>query len=421
MSSPLLQRNTRLLLIWLPLVLVAGSVLFYIMLLKHAHHAQERLLLLKQHNIQSAYVATSGNLEMSIYGEYNITEINKSLTSDEVLPKDTVLYFADTKKNLPFQMLTNEFQWNEHRYRLSVYVSSTEIKHLIVKVFATEAVILLLLLITIVTLSRRSSEKLLRPFFSTISQAEQFDITRNQKLLLSEETGIIEFDQLNVMLNKLAERVNAAYINQKQFVENASHEIQTPLAIIRAKLELFINQPNITEKEAALLGDITNATNRLSEMNKALLLLAKIENNQFPDTETINIAEIVREALDDCRLYNENFPQTDTHFENDITVVANRSLIEILISNLVNNAIVHNNESRQLKVFINEQKLIIENTGAVLQVPARELFDRFKKSSHQKKTTGLGLALVKQICQLYHYKAAYTYSDGWHTVEIIFS
>lgn len=421
MSRPLLQRHTRLLLIWLPIILVASSFLFYLMLQKHTRHAQEKFLLLKQQNIQNAFIKTSGKLEPNVFGEYNITKQNGFSVPNAAMLKDTVLYFIDTKKTLPFQTLTNGFKWNGHSYKLTVYVSSTEIKHLIIKVFTTEAVILLFLLVTIALLSRKSSRKLLQPFFFTISEASQFDVTRNQKLILPEKTGTTEFDQLNVMLNSLTSRVKTAYINQKQFVENASHEIQTPLAIIRAKLELLINLPNITDRAAMLLGDITDATNRLSEMNKTLLLLAKIENNQFPDTETINIERVIREALDDCRLYNDNYPQTEIYTENKITVVANSSLIKILISNLINNAIVHNNHDRQLKVTIKKKKLILENTGNPLQVPAEGLFDRFKKDSHQRKTTGLGLALVKQICQLYHYKVAYTYNDGWHKVEIIFT
>ncbi len=420
MSKPLLQRNTRTLLIWLPVVLLISSGFFYIMLNKHARHAQEKLLLLKQQNTWNAFVSSSGALAKRITGEYNISETETIISANLGEPRDTVIYYPDKKKALPFQVLTGRFQWNGRTYYVSTYVSSTEIKHLIIKVFATEAVILLLLLIAIIVLNRKSSVRLWRPFFSTINAAEDFDLTGSNRLQLPEETGTTEFDRLNAMLTGLTSRVNTAYLNQKQFVENASHEIQTPLAVIHAKLELLINQPDITEKEALLLSDITNATNRLSEMNKTLLLLAKIENNQFPDMGLVNISEVAREVLEDCRDYTDDCPDIVSSIENDIMVTANRSLIEILVSNLVNNAIVHNNSDKKIKVSICGRRLIIENTGDAPEIPPAELFERFKKASHNRRTTGLGLSLVKQIGQLYRYKIDYVYKNGWHIMDVTF-
>lgn len=420
MSKPLLQRNTNVLLIWLPVVLLISSGIFYIMLRKHAHHAQEKYLLLKQQNVWNAFVVSSGTLEKNLKGEYDINEIDVTAPVTLDIPRDTSIFYPEKNQALPFQVYTSRFQWNGHLYLVSTYISSTETAHLIIKVFISEAVILFLLLGAILILSRKSSGRLWRPFISSITATENFDIVRNNQLRLPENTGTTEFDRLNTTLNKLAERVNMAYYTQKQFVENASHETQTPLAIIRAKLELLINQPGITEKEAALLGDITNATNRLSEMNKTLLLLAKIENNQFPDTEQVNINIILREMLDDCTSFNNECPEITVHIEEEIVVTANRSLIEILISNLINNAIVHNNEDKKLIVTVGNGKLRIENTGTPLQVPAETLFERFQKNAHQKKTTGLGLALVKQISQLYRYHVVYNYKSGWHIVEVVF-
>lgn len=420
MSKPLLQRNTNALLLWLPIVLVLSSGIFYIMLLKHALHAQEKYLILKQQNVWNKFVLTSGTLEKHISGEYDITDTVLTTNVPLNIPRDTSLFYSDKKTNLPFQVLTSKFQWNEKTYFVSTYISSTETAHLIVKVFAIEGVILLLLLMAVVVITRKSSGKLWSPFFSTITAVEKFDIVRNKQLQLSESTGTTEFDRLNTVLNKLVEHANTAYFNQKQFVENASHETQTPLAIIRAKLELLINQPDITEKQASLLGDVANATNRLSEMNKTLLLLAKIENNQFPDIEAVNVSDIVREVLDDCVVYYNEGPEIKCFIEEEIVVNANRSLIEILISNIINNAIVHNNDERKLTVTIRHQKLKIENTGDPLQVSTDELFERFKKNSHTKRSTGLGLALVKQISQLYKYNVVYDYNDGWHSVDVSF-
>jgi signal transduction histidine kinase len=237
---------------------------------------------------------------------------------------------------------------------------------------------------------------------------------------LPSQTGTTEFDELNKVLLNLINNVNAAYYIQKQFVENASHEMQTPLAIIRSKLELLINQPDLTEKAAFLLGDITEANDRLSQMNRTLLLLAKIENSQFPNTEEINISQMLQLLLNNFQQHYDHFPTLTATIEDAVIVTADRSLIEILLSNLVNNAILHNKSGGEINIVLQASFFLIENTGLPLEVNPEELFERFKKGSYQTKTTGLGLALVKQICLLYQYKISYEYQDGWHKVKVIF-
>jgi signal transduction histidine kinase len=253
-----------------------------------------------------------------------------------------------------------------------------------------------------------------------MGKTNSFDVTRNESLTLPAETGTTEFNELNKVITALADRVNRAYHHQKQFVENASHEMQTPLAIIRSKLELLINQPGLTEKNAALIADITEANDRLSQMNRTLLLLAKIENNQFPETEQVDISHLLKNVIEVFKGHYEEFPVLRTTIENVFTVSVNRILIEVMITNLIKNAIDHNQPDGYINISLSKNTLTIENTGPALSVPPHDLFERFKKGSHQTKTTGLGLALVKQICNLYHFTITYNYNDGWHRIMVNF-
>lgn len=420
MSKPLLQRNTRYLLLWLPVVLLGCTLLFYVLMRMQAHHMQEEQLFLKQENIWNAFKSKSGNIDNRVTGEYDIIQgaNNPSIELNE--PRDTVIYYPDKRKSLPFKIITSELNWNNKTYQVTTYISSTEITHLIIKVFLGEALLFVLLLIAIVILNHKSSGLLWKPFFSTMKKVNEYDITRNQSFVLPAETGTTEFDELNTAITNQINKVNSAYYNQKQFVENASHEIQTPLAIIRSKLELLINQPNLTEKGASLLGDITDATNRLSQMNKTLLLLSKIENNQFPEIEAVNISQMVERILNNLAIYYDNFPQVEFKIEANVILNANHSLAEILISNIIKNAVEHNQSNGKIIIRLSPSNLLVENTGASLQTNPELLFERFRKDSHQTKTTGLGLALVKQICTLYNYFVSYKYNDGWHQVEIVF-
>lgn len=420
MSKPLLQRTTRILIIWLPLVLLGSSLLFYMVLRGHAYHMQEKQLRLKQDNVWRSFVENKDHFNMHITGEYDIV-LASDLHIQLDQPRDTIISLDANKETHPFQAYTSKRSLNNREYYITTYSSSTEIAHLVVKVFTTEAVILVLLLVSIIFLNRKSAGFLWRPFFSTITAVEEFDITRNNQLLLPNHTGTSEFDTLNEVLQQLIGRVNTAYYHQKQFVENASHESQTPLAIIRSKLELMINQPNMSEKNAELLADITEATNRLSQMNRTLLLLAKIENNQFPDAEDINLSKLLQELLENFINHFDEALTIDTAISDDVKVYANRSLMDILVSNLVNNSFVHNNKAARVKIVLTQKGLFIDNTGDAPGMPTDELFERFKKSVPHPKTTGLGLALVKQISQFYHFSITYTYSDGWHHVAILFN
>src|SRR5215210_8506433 len=242
MSKNLLYKNTLFLLRWLPLALVLFCILFYFLMRMQAHHMQEKQLLLKQQNTWNAFTKKMGAIDTNIAGEYFISEAAPTDPKYSDEPRDTVIYFESLNKKLPFAALTSRLQWNGKVYNVTTFVSSTEINHLTIKVFITEAFILLLLLLTIVFLNRKSSGALWQPFFATINKMEEYDVTKNTALDIPNETGIVEFNRLNNELNKMIARVNSAYYNQKQFVENASHEIQTPLSIIRSKLELLINQ-----------------------------------------------------------------------------------------------------------------------------------------------------------------------------------
>jgi len=420
MNRQLLQRNTRFLLIWLPLVLLTGSVIFYVMLLKHTHHMQEKQLMIRQTNVWNAFVSKAGKIDWQLPGEYEIREGVASPQAQLDEPLDTAFYYTDNKQLHPFKKLMGSLSWNGKNYLVTTYISSTEFSHLIIKVFVTEAFILALLLIAIFVLNRISSGLLWKPFLNTVEKVNTFEVTRNESLTLSTETGTTEFNELNAVINGLINRINEAYNNQKQFVENASHEMQTPLAIIRSKLELLINQPGLTEKNAALIGDITEANDRLSQMNRTLLLLAKIENNQFPETEPVEISQLLQKVIAVFKGHYEELPVLHIDIENTVTVPVNRILIDLLLTNLIKNAIEHNQQDGHIKILLSGNILHIENTGPALSADPEILFERFKKGSHQTKTTGLGLALVKQICNLYQFEVRYTYSDGWHSVMVNF-
>jgi signal transduction histidine kinase len=155
-------------------------------------------------------------------------------------------------------------------------------------------------------------------------------------------------------------------------------------------------------------------------MNRTLLLLAKIENNQFPETELIDLSKMLKQVIEEYSKYYEHLPALTASIAENVTLNANRILIEVLMSNLVKNAIEHNRPQGKINISLSDSLLLIENSGPTPEINTEELFERFKKGSHQTKTTGLGLALVRQICNLYHFEVTYHYHDGWHRITVLF-
>jgi signal transduction histidine kinase len=278
------------------------------------------------------------------------------------------------------------------------------------------------LLIAIVIINRGSSARLWTPFYSTMNAIRGYDIRQNKPLLLDTNTGVEEFDRLNKTLLALIDHVDQAYRNQKQFTENASHELQTPLAIIRSKVELLSEGPGLNEDSARLLQEIAEANERLSQMNKNLLLLTRIDNGQYPEVELIELSRSVEHLSNYFREYYENeVANTITRIKPDIHLTANPALIEILINNLLRNAYIHNIPGGWVDLQLTDNRLVIKNSGPELEGDPGRLFDRFRKGRVDNRTTGLGLALVKQICQLYRYEINYTYRAGVHQLGVTFS
>ncbi|HEV3325969.1 MAG TPA: HAMP domain-containing sensor histidine kinase [Puia sp.] len=421
MSKTLQQKNTRYFLIWLPVVLLAATALFYVLMSAHAHHMEKEQLELKQENIWNTLLANREALASHITGEYDLlpgTAVPARLLRTQ---RDTTIYYPASKEWMAFKLLTEQRKVRGQTYQLTTYVSSKEITHLIIKVFIAEVFVFILLLAAIVIINRKSSGLLWRPFYTSMKKINDYDITQNHSLSLTEQTGIREFDQLNQVITQLIGNVSLAYGNQKQFVENAAHELQTPLAIIRSKLELLINSPQLTEETANLLADITEANDRLSQMNRNLLLLTKIDNHQFPQQSSVNLSHTLEKLVAYYKDYYDGGPlDIQSSIQPHISLRVNVSLIEILLNNLINNAFIHNIPNGYIRVSLDSHALTIENTGHPIEGGTERLFERFKKGREQSTTTGLGLSLVQRICLIYHFPLQYTYSQNIHRITISF-
>jgi len=417
------KKNTRFLLIYLPVILIICSIIFYFFLSLQINHVHNEFLLLKQENILNLLNEHKREIELhsGAKGEYTIREIKEPLSNKYNIIKDTSLFYSSENRLMPFKMLTKKFEHLGKDYEITTYSSSIETTHLMLAVFSINGLIYIIILFSIIIINRKVSEGLWRSFYETLDKLSIYDIYKPLSLNLKNETGITEFNKLNKALTQLVDRDRVAFQSQKQFVENASHEIQTPLAIIRSKADLLMEQPDLNEKTAVLINDITDATTRLSNLNKSLILLAKIENNHFLDKKNLNLSKTIQYCLSHFeKLFDDELPQITKELDTTSFITANSSLIETLFNNLIRNAIIHNSPSGYIKIVSKDKLFIIENTGPELTIPAELLFERFRKGSNKANNTGLGLAIAKQICTLYNYKISYVYKDSIHTLQVNF-
>jgi len=234
-----------------------------------------------------------------------------------------------------------------------------------------------------------------------------------------ESTKIDEFTELNTAVAAMSLRVKQDYRELKSFTDNASHEMLTPLAVINSKLDTLIQTETFSDSQGELIEDIYVAVGKLSRLNQTLLMLAKIENNLIADQETIALDNLIRQKT---RQFQELLQLHNINLRTDLAhkqINMNKHLADMLINNLLSNAIRHNYKDGQIFIQLNDSQLIVSNTSLDTALIADKVFERFYKNT-ASEGMGLGLAISNQICNLYHFKLNYAYQNSQHIFTVSF-
>jgi signal transduction histidine kinase len=262
------------------------------------------------------------------------------------------------------------------------------------------------------------AKRLWRPFYNSVKIAERFDI-QSDKLLELPKTDINEFIKLNEVLENMTRKMRDDYLNLKEFGENASHEIQTPLAVMRSKTDLLMQQKNLNKDSLTLIKSINEAITKLFKLNQGLLLISKIENKVFHEKKKVSLKQITVNGLDN---YKEIMQLKKIKVEMDASdealVEMNDMLAEVLISNLLSNAVRFNINGGFIKCHIDIMFLIITNSGLAMITNPEDLFKRFHKNSDNPQSVGLGLSIVKEIAESYGMNITYTCINDVHEIKL---
>ena len=319
----------------------------------------------------------------------------------------------------PHRELITYIHSNGNLYKLAIRKSMIESEDLLWSVLLIEIVILVVLMGSFLLVNIWISRRLWQPFYSGINKIKAFNLSSGNELII-EHSDIREFEDLNQVLRSMSVRLKKDYLLQKQFTENASHELQTPLMVIRSRIELLIQQPDLREEQVKLLQSIDNACLKLSHINKALLLLSKIENKQFSKKEKVYLKPIVLKVLESFqdRILLKSLTLA-TFIDEEATMTHDSTLIEILFTNLIQNSIRHNFNGGDIQITIRQGFASFVNTGDAPDFEPEQMFERFRKSGKKEEGTGLGLAIVREICKSGSVNISYQYETDKHTIQLV--
>lgn len=303
-------------------------------------------------------------------------------------------------------------------YKALIVVSTVEAEDLIKIIFGITAGVILLLFVTLYVTNRLLLNRLWQPFYDLLKELRLFNITDNKDIPL-EKTNIDEFEELNQAIIGMSTRVKGDYKELKTFTENASHELLTPIAVINSKLDTLIQTDSFSLKQSKLLSDLYSAVSKLTRLNQSLLLLVKIENRLLESHEHIDLKLHIEDLLIQ---FEEIFIDKELKVSTDLDekeLLTSTYLVDILLNNLVGNAIRHNHAGGEIRIKLTDALLVIQNTGSKEALKHDDIFTRFHKSS-ESEGSGLGLTISKQICENLNFTLNYNYHAPYHTFTVIF-
>lgn len=346
----------------------------------------------------------------------DIAEIDRALPETEFHVEETTGWFSKDEGMENQIRAYRSIRHDGKQYMLSGYYFLPESDKIGEGVMNSVLQLFVVLIVVTAICGRMISRRLLSPLHKTLYAIESFKLSNNKKIELP-STSTTEFKKMNELLEKMVTKANADYRLTKEFTENASHELQTPLAVILAKIELLLELA-LNDQQAKLISSTHDEIEKLSRMNQSLLLLAKLDNQQY-EKRVQNVSKLIEEVVETGTELATMSGLVITHdIERDVIVNVNLDLIRIMVNNLLQNSIRHNISSGRIHISLNKQRFLIQNTGAKPESSPSQFFQRFKKGNQSLDSTGLGLSIVKQICKIHDFDIDYLYQNEYHVVVV---
>lgn len=321
------------------------------------------------------------------------------------------VYFNTELEEEEVRLLTTTFycELNKKYYKLQFFTSTVESEDLVESMLYLLLGLWITLSAAIIIVNRIYISKVNKPFYQLLNELKEFRLGKT-KMITIPESKITEYTELNHSVEELLKNNIEIYLEQKNFIENASHELQTPVAIIANKLELMLNDDSLSEEQTREISSMISILSRMKKLNNSLLLLSKIRNKQYAESQEINLRNVFEEVLGNFHeLIQHKQLRIEENGNHPPTLLMNPDLAFVLVNNLVKNAITHNIKNGRITINYSSQSIAIANSGNPLPNTVN-IFERYVSEN----SSGLGLSIVKSISDLYNLKISHHYSDGEH-------
>lgn len=331
---------------------------------------------------------------------------------------DTVYYNPKKFSERSGRAVEGKLSFKGESYKFIIIISSESAEYLVQMIGIITLLLMCGLFGVLFLANKYFLNGLWRPFYKMVANLKSFDLASPVKFSPA-DTRVTEFLELDAAVLSMANRVKSDYQNLKQFTENASHEMMTPLSVIKSKLDTLIQDDSLEQEQFDQINDIYSAAGKLSRLSQSLLLLVKIENNLITDVDELDMGQLIGEKI---RQFQELSLSKAivTNSEPTLKMVkVSKYLVDILLNNLFSNAIRHNISGGTINIYLTEEQLTFQNTGAARPLAGDRIFDRFQKGNNSEGA-GLGLTIVKNICNTYNWTLQYEYKGGFHTFSIQF-
>ena len=421
MTKKLLHKTSKVYLLFSVMLLIVSAPLFYCITERLYIEETDETLILHKNEFVKYSLPTLKNADIKNWNKYNR---NIKIEPFKNSGKDTIFYnsYYDAldAEIEPYRELNASILIQGNPYTYSARINLVEKEDLMKSIAILFLVIISLFLVGLFIITKRLSINLWKPFYETLNQIEKFEIDKSNHPKFT-ETNIEEFNRLNNSIEKLITKNTSIYHSQREFIENAAHELQTPLAVFQAKIDTLIQNADFTQEQYKMLSSLNDSVSRLNRLNKNLLLLSKMENDIYNEKQTINLKEAIEKHFD---FFTEQAKAKNliikTEMNEAVAVKSNPVLAEILISNLFLNAIRHNVSDGQVLVTLSNHSLTFSNTGQSQTLVADKLFNRFSKSNPSEQGNGLGLAIIKKIADQNNWKISYSFANNFHSFSVAF-
>lgn len=276
--------------------------------------------------------------------------------------------------------------------------------------------IIAILLVSLI-INRWQLRRLWKPFYNTLSGVEKFRLGE-KAIPHFENSPIREFNFLNMTISQFIRDADKEYFLLKEFTENASHELQTPLAIVQSSLDMLMQDEKLSESQSNSLQAAHSAIQKMARLNQSLLLLNKIENKQFSNINSFDFKTLVQEKMSDWQeLWQGRNLNISSSLESAV-VSMNEQLAEMMIGNLFSNAARHTPDTGHIHIRLSTEVFEISNTAADGPLDQEKLFKRFSKAGQSTDHHGLGLSIIKQIADVSGMAVSYRCESQKHIFSV---